>query len=241
MWIMLGQVSKNLYNYPMQKIDEKIVSKFKNVTDSIGLGIDDGIIVSIAYLNELHFWTSASCEGHLDRALPYAWIDFMSDFHKEMYDDPNSILNIVESDTRNKVNTLEKELGIEKFEEKYQNWAYVYFDEIKKHEKYKEYTKLQKQLTAEFQKLESKISGLLDDFCLKENVSRQDLHTYNLSNHLRLNFCTAEDFGIIDSFLKNNESEKSKFEFRKKYKEKSDTLVQKFENYLINRYGEFTL
>lgn len=44
--------------------------------DGLGLGIDPGIKNTVIVLNLLGFKTSASCEGHMDRALAYPWVDF---------------------------------------------------------------------------------------------------------------------------------------------------------------------
>ena len=48
---------------------------FKKVTDGIGMHIDEGIFDLVVTLNALGINTRQSCEGHLDRALPYPWID----------------------------------------------------------------------------------------------------------------------------------------------------------------------
>ena len=44
--------------------------------DALGLGIDPGIKNTVIVLNLLGFKTSSSCEGHMDRALAYPWVDF---------------------------------------------------------------------------------------------------------------------------------------------------------------------
>ncbi len=50
--------------------------KLKHAADGLGLGIDAGILHAVAVFNAIGLKTRASCEGHLDRGLPYAWIDF---------------------------------------------------------------------------------------------------------------------------------------------------------------------
>ncbi len=61
------------------KQDPKFAESSKEVdkiVDGLGMHIDDGIKDAVAAFRALGFQTSASCEGHRDRALPYPWIDF---------------------------------------------------------------------------------------------------------------------------------------------------------------------
>ncbi len=42
--------------------------------DALGMGIDPQIKKTVIVLNLLGFKTTQSCEGHIDRALPYPWV-----------------------------------------------------------------------------------------------------------------------------------------------------------------------
>lgn len=53
------------------KTEEK-VDQFR---DALKMPIDKGIRETVIVLNVLGFTTSMSCEGHLDRGLPYPWVD----------------------------------------------------------------------------------------------------------------------------------------------------------------------
>lgn len=55
---------------------EEAVAFAGHLTDRLGCPIDGGILETVVALNLLGFWTSQSCEGHLDEGLPYPWIDF---------------------------------------------------------------------------------------------------------------------------------------------------------------------
>ena len=51
---------------------EEKVSQFR---DGLKMPIDKGIRETVIVLNVLGFTTLMSCEGHLDRGLPYPWVD----------------------------------------------------------------------------------------------------------------------------------------------------------------------
>lgn len=53
---------------------EEAQTKLDRTTDGLGLGIDPGIKHVVAALMARDFITNASCEGHIDRALPYPWV-----------------------------------------------------------------------------------------------------------------------------------------------------------------------
>lgn len=46
------------------------------VVDGLGRHVDRGIREVVGRFNEQGFGTTASCEGHVGRALPYPWLDF---------------------------------------------------------------------------------------------------------------------------------------------------------------------
>jgi len=48
----------------------------ESVADRLGKGLDAGVLETVAGLHRRGIATTASCEGHLDRGLPYPWIDF---------------------------------------------------------------------------------------------------------------------------------------------------------------------
>jgi hypothetical protein len=62
-------------NIEKQSIWNEWSKKVEKVTDGIGYPIDPGIKDSVVALNVFGIKTDGSCEGHLDRGLPYPWID----------------------------------------------------------------------------------------------------------------------------------------------------------------------
>ena len=44
-----------------------IEEKIKNVTDGLGMPLDEGVFRSVVILNSLGLKTRQSCEGHVDR------------------------------------------------------------------------------------------------------------------------------------------------------------------------------
>lgn len=57
----------------------------EHITDKLGKKIDQGIKETVIALRACGFPTQSSCEGHLDRALPYPWVEI----HANMPDQPN--------------------------------------------------------------------------------------------------------------------------------------------------------
>src|SRR5687767_10818868 len=62
-----------------QKIEE-----LKGVGDKLGMGIDGGILEMVAALNLNGIKTTQSCEGHLDRALAYPWVQIGSENNEDI-------------------------------------------------------------------------------------------------------------------------------------------------------------
>lgn len=64
---------------PLQEIEEVV----DTITDGLGLPIDAGIKKTVAALQLCGFPTTASCEGHMKRALPFPWVDIGTDSREE--------------------------------------------------------------------------------------------------------------------------------------------------------------
>jgi len=62
-------------NIEKQNIWNEWSKKVEKITDRIGYPIDPGIKESVIALNVFGIKTDGSCEGHLDRGLPYPWVD----------------------------------------------------------------------------------------------------------------------------------------------------------------------
>jgi hypothetical protein len=54
---------------------KEVEAKFKNVADSVGMGIDKNIFRSVVILNSLGYETRQSCEGHINRYSTKPWIE----------------------------------------------------------------------------------------------------------------------------------------------------------------------
>lgn len=65
--INLNIEKQNLWNNQLNEVEM--------ITDGLGKRIDDNIKESVVAFSVFGFHTSGSCEGHLDRGLPYPWID----------------------------------------------------------------------------------------------------------------------------------------------------------------------
>lgn len=56
--------------------------------DRLGKGIDEGVKQVLVAIKVNDFGTTGSCEGHLDRALPYPWIDIESSLAESNLSNP---------------------------------------------------------------------------------------------------------------------------------------------------------
>lgn len=54
---------------------KEVEAKFKNIADSVGMGIDKNIFRSVVILNSLGYETRQSCEGHVERYSTKPWIE----------------------------------------------------------------------------------------------------------------------------------------------------------------------
>lgn len=72
--------------------------------DKLNYPIDSNIKEPVIALNALGFVTDGSCEGHIDRGLPYPWIDIegVSDFNKK-YPEYEKIVKILKEKTNSKL------------------------------------------------------------------------------------------------------------------------------------------
>lgn len=78
---VFGKVPEGLD--PSQTISWKSMEAFvDNVTDGLGMPVDEGIKKAVVALNILKFETVQSCEGHLNWGLPYPWIALQPDQEK---------------------------------------------------------------------------------------------------------------------------------------------------------------
>jgi hypothetical protein len=53
-------------------------AEVERLTDALGKKIDSGIKETVIAIRAYGFPTQSSCEGHLDRALPYPWVEIYS-------------------------------------------------------------------------------------------------------------------------------------------------------------------
>jgi hypothetical protein len=71
-------IIKNMEKQP-QLPNEDILAALDNrldsITDGLGLEIDPSIRDAVKYLLANGFHTTQSCEGHIDRGMPYPWVD----------------------------------------------------------------------------------------------------------------------------------------------------------------------
>jgi hypothetical protein len=82
--------------FPNEKIkikekEEKWVQmeqKVERIGDKLGFGIDKEIKFPVISLKVNGFGTTGSCEGHLDRAYPWPWVQVESNFAEELLSNP---------------------------------------------------------------------------------------------------------------------------------------------------------
>lgn len=59
----------------MRKTYDQAKREVDQITDGLNMPVDEGIKKAVIALRMWGFPTDGSCEGHLQRALPYPWID----------------------------------------------------------------------------------------------------------------------------------------------------------------------
>lgn len=67
----------------MQRTYDEVADEVEHITDGLNLPIDAGIKKTVIALRLWDFPTDGSCEGHLDRALPYPWVDIYAPDQEE--------------------------------------------------------------------------------------------------------------------------------------------------------------
>lgn len=85
--------------FPSEKINNsekeekwlQIEQKIERIGDKLGLGIDKEIKFPVISLKANGFGTTGSCEGHLDRAYPWPWVEVESNFAEELLSNPEYI------------------------------------------------------------------------------------------------------------------------------------------------------
>lgn len=68
------------------KTFDMALAEVERMVDRLGMHVDPGIRRTVAGLMMNNIPTSASCEGHLDRAVPYPWVDI--GVAEEIHEDP---------------------------------------------------------------------------------------------------------------------------------------------------------
>jgi len=137
----------------------KLRKKVDKITDALGMPVDEGIKEAVIMFNAVGLYTSASCEGHLDRGLPAPWIDVEAPNEpKERYVGEKEIFRKVARKYNLKVEELRRGYNIEALEEAGR--------EIVKNEETKEYKIWRK----ENQKLLKKAKKFLEEFYKNRKV-----------------------------------------------------------------------
>lgn len=76
---------KNDWFKPEKRRLKKVAKAIDTLVDGNGMEIDPEIKHAVIALNYAGFYTQMSCEGHMDWALPYPWIDISIDRRLVIY------------------------------------------------------------------------------------------------------------------------------------------------------------
>ncbi len=170
-----------------------IVEKFRSVTDALGYGIEDGIIETVAYLNELGFPTTQSCEGHTeDHGYPFAWVELCTDIESRQLQDTSSATSVVHNDSWHKATTATEDLPESSLT--HDLWDSTYEEAEKGHLRYKESLEEEKQRDEEYEGLLQRTQELVFEFCTSTGRSMEELCLEKVSERCRINFCTKEEY-----------------------------------------------
>ncbi|MFA7315790.1 MAG: hypothetical protein WC059_03255 [Candidatus Paceibacterota bacterium] len=207
--INLNTEKQNLWN-----------SKFKEVemiTDRLGKRIDSNIKESVVAFSALGFNTSGSCEGHLDRGLPYPWIDIDA-FDKKDFLEFTKIKERVE-------------------EKKYPNEQSAKKDDP---ELYEKIIQIQQKFSNQRKEVEQKIDTLLKEFYLshKSYLAGGDIMAERFGRGFRIQTSLSRGLGL-DNWKKFDERmNKLSVEEKNKFLENNQKEMADFTVFLKNKFFE---
>ncbi|MBI4709205.1 MAG: hypothetical protein HY764_03320 [Candidatus Portnoybacteria bacterium] len=124
--------------------------EIEGIGDKRRKGIDEGIKFTVVSLRVNGFGTTASCEGHLDRGLPWPWVDVESKLAESLIGSPHY------NELREKAGSMLRREGkmIEEEKSEYQSLVSAQIEENEK-----EYRRL---------------SGLLEEFYGQESQKKEE-------------------------------------------------------------------
>lgn len=190
------------------------------------------IIDVVVYLNLLGYFTTGSCEGHLNHADPYGYIQFGTPARVREDANPKSIYWDVFNTARNETFRWEKEMfpfydgTIKTFTPEIEKFFDVTFEEeVRKHPYYSKYVRIEKEMAEEVPKEKERITLLLDEF-VKEFPEAVD------------RICTSDSFAFANIYFTSKENLKKEFQEKQKIsmKTESDKTVELFKRFLKSRY-----
>jgi hypothetical protein len=135
-----GQFKNNLEK---EKKWNEALSRVEKITDARGMPIDPGIKETVVAFLVNGFDTEGSCEGHIDRARPYPWIDIAREPQSDKFKEDKKVLT--------------NQIKDKKYE--------TFFDipETDK-ELYSKFIELRNNVISYNKEVENKMRSLLDDF-----------------------------------------------------------------------------
>jgi hypothetical protein len=206
------------------------IKKFENTADALGLGIDKGVIEQVAVLDLLGYFTTASCEGHINSGLPYGWIDFGSEIDRR----ERELDKKGESTYWNVINTSRKiatELTSTKFEglNKYNEEADEFWNDsvnfqIKNDPDYIKYKKVLDDIKNERENTRNSVAILINEYNNKNPEHKICIQKKGL---VRISFKTDD-----------NPAREFNEEERVNMKNKSDLIANAFKKFLQEKYYE---
>lgn len=194
---------------------QQIGNEVENIKDRLGKGVDENIKSAVISLRANGFSTDGSCEGHLDRAHPWPWVDVVSPLSESLGSDQRYKefgekyrIFIKGGEAMSKEDNLEMESLINK----------------QKQENEKEYERLQKLLT-EFYSIQSKQNKRNLNNIAKLGIQKGPWNQSRLQPNEAPNFISPQE---SQKLYPNREKEERLILYRQEIEKFSEFLKDKF-------------
>lgn len=202
-------------NIEKQSIWNEWSKKVEKITDGLDYHIDSGIKESVIALNVFGIKTDGSCEGHLDRGLPYPWIDvqIISD---EMHDEFTHSQEIIAK-------------------KKYKNEEEFKKDNPVMHQKLIE---IRAKYIEESKRIKSRIDALLDEFYMKHNPHSPEtkITPHESPNGFRIEAYGSRGLGLGNWKKYDDKIAKLSFKEKELYLKNNQNEMKAFTDFLKNKF-----
>ncbi len=223
-----------------EEIFKNKLDYFSNqIVDGLGKGIEPGILEQVVYLNLLGFYTTTSCEGHIDsHGYPFGYIKFGS----PQENDSRLLSNTVFNEVRNRAFQLEKEKfpdfdgSSEKYTADIDDFFHKNMEEgLQNHPLYNDYLKETSEINHFTQLEKAKIINLVEEFKQSFPECQEDIYIDSELAMPNIYFTNKDSYALFNNDRTNNSTE-----LRNDIHQKSILVMNRFNIFLKNKFEKMT-